>query len=90
MFVVVLICHRKLTIVLIPIGKGKGDDVISSVGDVDLDARGRDGRGAINWATCRRGYFNGNLAKVLGEDHCEIMSIDGGLDGACLWCIMRS
>ena len=39
----VLIRHRKLAIVLIPIGKGEGDDVVARKRDVDLDAVGRDG-----------------------------------------------
>ncbi len=70
-----LICHRKLAIVLIAIGKGKSDDVISCIRDVDLDARGRDGRGAINWATCGRGYFNGNLAEVFCEHNNEVVAV---------------
>ena len=36
--ILTLIRHRKLTIVLIPVGKGEGDDVIARVGDVDLQA----------------------------------------------------
>ena len=33
-----LIRYRKLTIILIPIGKGEGDNVIPCAGDVDLQA----------------------------------------------------
>ena len=36
-----LICYRKLTIILISIGEGEGDDVVSALGNVGLIAIGR-------------------------------------------------
>ena len=33
-----LIRYRKLTVILVPIGKGEGDDVVARVGDVNLQA----------------------------------------------------
>ena len=45
--ILTLIRHRKLTIVLIPVGKGEGDDVIARVGDVDLQAVRRSYRKAF-------------------------------------------
>ncbi len=34
--ILTLIRHRKLTVILVPVGKGEGDDVVARVGDVDL------------------------------------------------------
>ena len=39
----VLLRYRKFSVILVPVGKGKGDDVVASTGDVELDAVGRVG-----------------------------------------------
>ena len=64
-----LINHRKLPIILIPVRKCKGDNVITRIGDVELDAVG--GNAGISLYISARGGGNlyVNLAKVFGEDN---------------------
>ena len=61
--------HRKLTIILIPVGEREGDKVIPGMGYVEIHAIGRLGGKAVHRRSRGRGHFNGNLAEVLGEDH---------------------
>ncbi len=65
-----LICHRKLTVILIPVGEREGDDVIPGMGYVEIHAIGRLGGKAVHRRSRGRGHFDGNLAEVLGEEHC--------------------
>ena len=83
-----LIRHRKFPIVLIAVGQGEGDDVISSKGDVELQAVWGHARIHLHVAASAGGDFNGHLAEVLGEDHGEVVAIDGGMNGGAFWCVV--
>ena len=76
-----LIRHRELAIIPVPVGEGEGDDVVARVGDVELDAVGRRGRGAVNQGPCGRGDRYVDQTEVLGEGHREVVAINGSLDG---------
>ena len=66
-----LICYRKLTVILVPVGKGEGDNVIPRIGNVDLQAVGCLDGSVINGGPCSRGNLHGHLAKVFGEHHTK-------------------
>ena len=84
-----LIRHRELTVVLVPVGESEGDDIVARVGDVELDAVGCRGRGAVDQGPCGRGDRYGDLAEVLDEGHREVVAINGSLDGGTFWGFMR-
>ena len=86
--IVELIRYRKLPIILIPIGKRKGDDVVAGVGDVELQAVRGHARIHLHVAARAGGDFNGHLAKVLGEDHGEVVAVNGGMNGGAFWCVV--
>ena len=79
-----LVCHRKLTIIFIPVGEREGDDVIPGMGYVEIHASGRLGGKALNRRSCGSGHFNGNLAEVLGEHHYKHVAVDDCLDCGAL------
>ena len=64
-----LICYRKLTVILIPVGEREGDDVVPGMGYVEIHAIGRLGGKAVHRCSRGRGHFNGYLAEVFGEVH---------------------
>ena len=64
-----LIRYRKLTIVLVSIGKREGDDIIPNMGYVGLQAIGRRGPIALYEGTRGSGDFHGHFTEVFGEDH---------------------
>ncbi len=76
-----LIRHRKLPIILIPVGEGDGEDVVARGGNVELRAVGRGERLAVDRGSRVGGDLHGHMADVLGEDDAERVAADGGLDG---------
>lgn len=84
-----LIRHRKLTIILISVGEGEGDDVVPSEGQVGLQAVGRlDPKGFHRTARFLED-FDGHLADVLGEHYRECVPIDGSFDGVAFGGILN-
>ena len=85
MFVNQLVClirHRKLTVILVTIGESESDNVVSRLGDVELEAVGRlHGRVAENHRSWDLVQLHRHITDVLREGHREVMAIDGGLDG---------
>lgn len=76
-----LIRHRELAIILVLVGESEGDDIVARVGDVELDAVGCRGRGAVDQGPCGRGDRYGDLTEILGEGHREVVAVNGSLDG---------
>ena len=70
-----LVCNSKFAVILIPVGKGEVDDVVSRVGDVELEAVGREARFGLHIAASGRCDFHDHLAEVLGEDHDKSVAV---------------
>lgn len=70
-----LIRYRKLSVILIPIGEGEVDNVITRKRDIELEPVGREAGIKLYIAARGRGDFHGHFAKVLGEDNCEHVAV---------------
>lgn len=71
-----LIRYGKLTIILITVGKGEGNDVVANVGNVKDYAVWRISRHSGNGIARNRRNFNSHLSEVFCENHSENMAVD--------------
>ena len=82
-----LVRHFKLSVVLIAVPEGDGDDVVARVGDVGDVAVGSPDVAVIDRATRSSGDLDLNIAEILKEGHREGVAVDGGIDGRASWSV---
>ena len=77
-----LIGYRKFTVILVSVGEGEGDDVVSRLGDVELETIGRFHRRiAENHRSRDLVQLHRHFTDVLREGYRKVVAVDGGLDG---------
>ena len=71
-----LIRYRKLSVILIPIGEGEVDNVITRKRDIELEPVGREAGIKLYIAARGRGDLHYHFAEVLGEDDSKYQAVD--------------
>ena len=68
--------YRKLTVILVPVGKVEGDDVIACAGEINLHAIRCKHQVIVYQYTRSRSDLHGNLAEVFGESDQKHIPVD--------------
>ena len=80
MLIIYSIRHLELAVVLVAVGQGEGHDVAAGVVKVGDVAVGGPDVPVIHGAARGIGDLDLHIAEVLGENHRQLVPVDGGLD----------